>query len=99
MAKEPPDNAGMQFKNRPRRSFGEISNAESRAAAQNRLFVAVRGHVDDGCLWDLVVEQWRGTRLGPTARTEFDRQRTRHRSEERTSELQSLMRNSYADFC
>src|SRR3546814_1910982 len=91
MAKEPPDNAGMQFKNRPRRSFGEISNAESRAAAQNRLFVAVRGHVDDGCLWDLVVEQWRGTRLGPTARTE--------RSEEHTSELQSLMRISYAVFC
>src|SRR3546814_1398454 len=79
MAKEPPDNAGMQFKNRPRRSFGEISNAESRAAAQNRLFVAVRGHVDDGCLWDLVVEQWR--------------------SEEHTSELQSLMRISYAVFC
>src|SRR3546814_1274088 len=35
----------------------------------------------------------------PSRRADADQAATRHRSEEHTSELQSLMRNSYAVFC
>src|SRR3546814_8837165 len=41
----------------------------------------------------------RGTDLAGRLRTRADRGGSRHRSEEHTSELQSLMRISYAVFC
>src|SRR3546814_7409985 len=40
-----------------------------------------------------------GVTIITRTRDNSNRKQTRYRSEEHTSELQSLMRNSYADFC
>src|SRR3546814_7595024 len=70
-----------------------------------------RGFLDPGALLQLDLPQpflevaLRGDRLGVAARVAGGDRRRQHvdqevrRSEEHTSELQSLMRNSYAVFC
>src|SRR3546814_7942175 len=77
----------------------EIDNAISNIAAQNRLTPdQLRQQLaSDGLSYDDFRRSLRDELLTQRLRQRFAQ--TRIRSEEHTSELQSLMRNSYAVFC
>src|SRR3546814_10496477 len=60
------------------------------------LYATLRGEHGDGSLRGDLVDQCRGEVLGAAALRKLGYD---HRSEEHTSELQSLMRISYAVFC
>src|SRR3546814_5071342 len=88
---------------------GEIVEARHAGDLLGRgaLFGDVRSDAAKAQIFALVVEPGRGRQF-PPARLAVDRHRNDqvrkalaplHRSEEHTSELQSLMRISYADFC
>src|SRR3546814_4539221 len=66
---------------------------------QKAVHVACRRHLDLGMLRDDPVEQRAPMRVGPVAKRGAEAFGIRVRSEEHTSELQSLMRISYAVFC
>src|SRR3546814_6435762 len=70
------------------RALGHVYNATRGRASVLRCAAASRSESDDARLG-----RRRGSRLQSPWR------HAHHRSEEHTSELQSLMRTSYADFC
>src|SRR3546814_1478896 len=55
--------------------------------------------IDRGVLYGRLVDFWAPPITGKTARTQQEAAAFSQRSEEHTSELQSLMRISYAVFC
>src|SRR3546814_3249133 len=81
----------------------EVAGRRARTVAdmrgQKAVHVARRRHLDLGMPSNDAVEQRAPVGVGPVAKRRAEAFGIRVRSEEHTSELQSLMRISYAVFC